>query len=613
MTAWVCSACTYQNAPQNAFCEVCLTDRANAAGLNLTSAVAASSFVPPAASVLSSAGAAITPMFLSQMWLSHGRSVVRNVSVFRQGSLGILSNYTNHAPVLFNIPSYCCSAGLAMTGRSTQIIFNFAEKAIMACKASLFGDWASFDKILYCQDSREAKKLGRGVKQFNQDTWNRTVCPITRDVVAAKAAGLPALRTELAGTGDALIAEATNGDHVWGINLDASNPDVSYPGRWRGSNILGWALMEARDTTAPPVHPLPSAPVLNDTKASAKRKRSDCDEYSINGLSDGLDFGCEAFGPLQRSNPVHQGGNNLHSEVKAIIEKSVPEAKSMRGERGNKYVTRMLSDIYQSGLFMHGGPTSAVNSTVIPAIRHVFDEINKLKPDDNKRVATIRALVEACQDCQQVQARVILRLYGDFTSQTETFEKQLKYSLVRQKEAALQVLITKNHPNCDLDHTQIRPEQQRAHLLSGYTVIVGEDFGLDGVDAARSDRFLSGTLQKIGEVHGMNTRGPGISSYILSLLQESMSVKEWISALIGDINNQASEADRLIDRACIFAWADKNMEGDFKHRIFYDDSREKEYNDLNPKEPTDENIYEPFLSPKVLVAMLLKANMLKEK
>jgi len=591
-----------------------LTDR-NAAGgsrgssfANTAPPAGVSSFAPPVTAP-SPGRPAATPMFLSQMWLSHSRSVPRNVSAFSQRGLAIFSNYANHSPVVFDIPSYCCSAQLAMTGRSGQITFTFAEKAIMACKASLFGDWASFDKILHCKDSREAKGLGRGVTPWHQDTWDRSVCSITRDVIKAKAAGLPALQTALEGTGDALIAEATRGDHVWGIGMDSNHPDVRFPGRWRGSNILGWALMEARDA-AEPTHPKPSAPVV--PSGNPKRRRLG-EAYSINDLSDGLDFGTEAFGPLRRSDPVHQGSNNLHSQVRAIVEASVPDAKTMMGERGNKYVTRMLSDIYQSGLFMHGGPSSAVNSTVIPAIRHVFEEIHKLKPDDEKRVTTVRALVEACQDCQQVQARVILRLYGDFTSQTETFEKQLKYSLVRQKEAALQVLITNHHPNCDLDHTQIRPEQQRAHLLSGYTVMVGDELGLDGVDAARSDRFLSGVLQEIGRVHRMGAHNPGTSSHVMSLLRKSLSVKEWISALIGDINNQAAEADRLIDRSCIFVWAGNNMEGDFKHRIFYDDSREKEYEDLHPKEPTDENVYEPFLSPKVLVEMLLKANMLELK
>lgn len=125
----------------------------------------------------------------------------------------------------------------------------------------------------------------------------------------------------------------------------------------------------------------------------------------------------------------------------------------------------MLLDTYKQGLHMHGGPDSSVNKIVIPAFRYIVSELNKLEPLDKKRVSLVRTLAEACQDCQQVQARVILRIYGDLTSQTETFESQLKYSLVQSKETALQVLITKYHSSCDLDHTKVYPQNQRAQSL----------------------------------------------------------------------------------------------------------------------------------------------------
>lgn len=322
----------------------------------------------------------------------------------------------------------------------------------------------------------------------------------------------------------------------------------------------------------------------------------------------------------------------------------------MRGERGRKSVTKMLTDIYDRGLFMHGGATSSVNSTVVPAFRHIISELNKLDPQHKKRVSMVRDLAEACQDCQQVQARVILRFYGDLTSQNETLESQLKYSLVRSKEAALQILITKYHgPSCDFDHTMVNPENQRAHLWSGYVNLIGNSFGLDGVTAANGDRFLNQCLGVIRSVHGGNSTssinvqansGSGkkrfrlgnssrststtssggnsiddqkLKDALMAELAKKLCVKEWLSGLIGDINNQSSEADRMIDRSCIFAWASANMQGDFKHRIFYDDSRIEEYSDLDPKEPTDDNQFEPFLSPIVLVEILVKAGMLTPK
>ena len=29
--------------------------------------------------------------------------------------------------------------------------------------------------------------------------------------------------------------------------MDETNPDFEYPSKWKGVNILGWALMELRD------------------------------------------------------------------------------------------------------------------------------------------------------------------------------------------------------------------------------------------------------------------------------------------------------------------------------------------------------------------------------
>ena len=36
-------------------------------------------------------------------------------------------------------------------------------------------------------------------------------------------------------------------DRVWGIGLTANHEDATDPERWRGTNLLGFALMEVRD------------------------------------------------------------------------------------------------------------------------------------------------------------------------------------------------------------------------------------------------------------------------------------------------------------------------------------------------------------------------------
>jgi ribA/ribD-fused uncharacterized protein len=54
------------------------------------------------------------------------------------------------------------------------------------------------------------------------------------------------LRAFLLATDERVLVEASPRDAVWGIGLGASNPDARIPERWRGRNLLGFALMEAR-------------------------------------------------------------------------------------------------------------------------------------------------------------------------------------------------------------------------------------------------------------------------------------------------------------------------------------------------------------------------------
>ena len=55
------------------------------------------------------------------------------------------------------------------------------------------------------------------------------------------------LREFLLSTGDSVLVEASPYDNIWGIRLSANSPEAWDPFRWRGQNLLGFALMEVRD------------------------------------------------------------------------------------------------------------------------------------------------------------------------------------------------------------------------------------------------------------------------------------------------------------------------------------------------------------------------------
>ena len=101
-------------------------------------------------------------------------------------------------------------------------------------------------KILDARDPRTAKRLGRQVRGFDQAVWERDRFDIVVRASAAKFGQDRELRAYLLATADRVLVEASPTDRIWGIGLSASDPRAADPRSWRGSNLLGFALMQAR-------------------------------------------------------------------------------------------------------------------------------------------------------------------------------------------------------------------------------------------------------------------------------------------------------------------------------------------------------------------------------
>ncbi|MFC5216132.1 NADAR family protein [Streptomyces coerulescens] len=122
-----------------------------------------------------------------------------------------------------------------------------AEHWMMAEKARLFGDADAERQVLAADHPSLAKKAGRLVRGFDDAPWERKRFRIVVEGSLHKFTAHPHLRAFLLGTGDRVLVEASPVDRVWGIGLAARDDGAGDPERWRGPNLLGFALMEARE------------------------------------------------------------------------------------------------------------------------------------------------------------------------------------------------------------------------------------------------------------------------------------------------------------------------------------------------------------------------------
>ncbi|MEW2422798.1 NADAR family protein [Streptomyces nigra] len=122
-----------------------------------------------------------------------------------------------------------------------------AEHWMMAGKARLFRDAEAERLVLAAEHPAEAKKAGRLVRGFDDAVWARERFRIVVEGSVHKFAAHPELRGFLLGTGERVLVEASPLDRVWGIGLAATDQGAGDPERWKGPNLLGFALMEARE------------------------------------------------------------------------------------------------------------------------------------------------------------------------------------------------------------------------------------------------------------------------------------------------------------------------------------------------------------------------------
>ena len=154
--------------------------------------------------------------------------------------------FWGHTPKGPGVGKHVLSQWWEQTFHEDGVAYASAEHYMMAGKARLFGDDEMLTEILEADSPGAAKAFGRKVRGFDTDRWNQHRFDIVVRGNVAKFSEHEDLRTYLLETGTKVLVEASPRDRIWGIGMGASNPDAENPSRWRGSNLLGFALMTAR-------------------------------------------------------------------------------------------------------------------------------------------------------------------------------------------------------------------------------------------------------------------------------------------------------------------------------------------------------------------------------
>jgi len=125
--------------------------------------------------------------------------------------------------------------------------YSCAEQYMMAEKARLFNDERALTKIMNATSPANMKAYGREVRNFRDSVWNSNCVRIVKAANTAKFSQNPELLEFLLGTEGKILVEASPYDKIWGIGMEKNDPNAKNPQRWRGKNLLGFALTEVRD------------------------------------------------------------------------------------------------------------------------------------------------------------------------------------------------------------------------------------------------------------------------------------------------------------------------------------------------------------------------------
>ena len=129
-----------------------------------------------------------------------------------------------------------------------NVTFSSMEQYMMYRKAVCFHDESVAAQILATEDVAEIKALGRVVSNYDESLWNGIRQIVVYEGLLAKFLQNNELKEKIKVTGNAVLAECAVKDRIWGIGLSMKDPDRFDKTKWKGQNLLGYALMMVRES-----------------------------------------------------------------------------------------------------------------------------------------------------------------------------------------------------------------------------------------------------------------------------------------------------------------------------------------------------------------------------
>lgn len=143
------------------------------------------------------------------------------------------------------LPDSCLSPYHSWEFRYNKGTYYSIIQMLAIWKALFLSDMLSFKKIRETANALQCRELYGQITGKKLDDWECFEFGFMVKGCFEKFTQNESLKKYLLATGDKILVYASP-DTNWGIGMSAKNPNTTNPSKWRGSNLVGCALMDAR-------------------------------------------------------------------------------------------------------------------------------------------------------------------------------------------------------------------------------------------------------------------------------------------------------------------------------------------------------------------------------